>query len=950
MSRRSYLPSARSLSRAFLFTSVSLVGGLIAISCLTPDFAFDEAAPTGDGDLGEGGDGNVDPVGSGGNTTVSHCENRTKDQDETDSDCGGLDCEPCALGRSCEVGDDCVNGSCTAGKCQMPTCTDDEKNDTETDVDCGGDGCPPCGVDEKCLDNSDCESLSCSGGECAAPTCTDRITNGNESDLDCGGSCDPCESGEECVVPADCIQPPEEDPSVSTCEDGICTLVCDSRHADCNAKAVDGCEIDIFTNIDHCGACDSFCNPANSEAAKCNDGVCEVDSENGGCTAPFLNCNGLHDDGCEVNSNTDAAHCGTCFEACSDDNGTPECVGGACQIDCSTGFEDCDGNPRDNGCEINTNTNAVMCGDCDTDCRDFASSNQSAYCDAGMCGATDCDPGVGDCDGDGVCSNNLNTVANCGECGQGCAATNATVACVDQGGSNYQCEIATCVDGPSLNYEDCDGQYANGCEVNVLTNVNHCGGCAGGGGQSCTALANNTALHIASVFCDTGTCKVNSCTTGYADCDGSAANGCEVHTQSDDTRCGGCSATDANAGSGENCNDKWANANGNCNLGACEFTGCESTNWGNCANGLTDGCETDLRITEAHCGACGTVCQTDSYTSSNTCTSKACFAVCNSNGAKCDADENNGCENIATDANNCGSCGNECGGNAGNVASATCSAKSCNVTCNNDLCPDSTSEAECTLDLGTTSNCSACGEVCSGDNNICTINGCDDHLPIQVVKTHNFTGLNNPNTSSSFTLFSSSSTTRGLILAVAATRNPAQYVSAKITWNSGSNEAAMALAHRQTIYTADASIFYLKHADLPAAGTTINVVLSSGETWGGVVASIIEVTDMYQTGTPYTEAAGTEYLPDCGSISISRTAAVTYEDSLIVAVVQAQGNSGTGSPTNLTEIQDAFTNHQTHGLVGYRLNSTANISVGFSAITGCWDTILTTTTFRPWAP
>src|SRR5690606_24035045 len=182
MFRSLTLSSIRHVPRLFVLASFVFIGSISATSCLTPDATF-----SGDGDENLGGQS------GDGDSTASHCSNRRVDADETDIDCGGRDCDPCALGRMCEAGSDCVNGTCTAGRCQMPSCTDDVKNSSETDIDCGGDGCPPCADDKRCEQNVDCESASCSGGFCAAPTCDDRIKNGNESDVDCGGNCDPCE-------------------------------------------------------------------------------------------------------------------------------------------------------------------------------------------------------------------------------------------------------------------------------------------------------------------------------------------------------------------------------------------------------------------------------------------------------------------------------------------------------------------------------------------------------------------------------------------------------------------------------------------------------------------------------------------------------------------------------------------------------------------------------------
>jgi hypothetical protein len=68
---------------------------------------------------------------------------------------------------------------------------------------------------------------------------------------------------------------------------------------------------------------------------------------------------------------------------------------------------------------------------------------------------------------------------NCGTCGHICTFPNATAGCV-----NGQCTILACDEG----WGDCDGDPANGCEENVSSDVNNCGGChiVCGTGEVCT--------------------------------------------------------------------------------------------------------------------------------------------------------------------------------------------------------------------------------------------------------------------------------------------------------------------------------------------------------------------------------------------------------------------------------------------------------------------------------
>ena len=55
--------------------------------------------------------------------STSTCTDNIKNGDETNIDCGGTSCKPCAI---------------------TPTCTDNIKNGDETNIDCGGTSCKPC--------------------------------------------------------------------------------------------------------------------------------------------------------------------------------------------------------------------------------------------------------------------------------------------------------------------------------------------------------------------------------------------------------------------------------------------------------------------------------------------------------------------------------------------------------------------------------------------------------------------------------------------------------------------------------------------------------------------------------------------------------------------------------------------------------------------------------------
>ena len=96
---------------------------------------------------------------------VDSCANGQKDNNETDEDCGGSDCDPCANGLDCIENSDCQSLVCddTAKTCSAPTCDDTVQNGDETGVDCGGTSCLLCDGDA-CTDDTECKSGDCDTG------------------------------------------------------------------------------------------------------------------------------------------------------------------------------------------------------------------------------------------------------------------------------------------------------------------------------------------------------------------------------------------------------------------------------------------------------------------------------------------------------------------------------------------------------------------------------------------------------------------------------------------------------------------------------------------------------------------------------------------------------------------------------------------------------------------
>jgi hypothetical protein len=115
-----------------------------------------------------------------------------------------------ASDAACAEGAECAGtappGS-TNGVTPPPGPTDGTKNNTETDVDCGGATAPPCADGKACAADTDCKTGWCAPDkkQCIAPRADDNVQNGTETDVDCGGTSGvKCAETKKCVVDSDC--------------------------------------------------------------------------------------------------------------------------------------------------------------------------------------------------------------------------------------------------------------------------------------------------------------------------------------------------------------------------------------------------------------------------------------------------------------------------------------------------------------------------------------------------------------------------------------------------------------------------------------------------------------------------------------------------------------------------------------------------------------------------
>jgi hypothetical protein len=79
------------------------------------------------------------------------------------------------------------------------------------------------------------------------------------------------------------------------------------------------------------------------------------------CPPGYANCDGDPANGCEVDITSDADHCGACGVTCpGQENAMGVCVAGSCGTACPVGTYDCDGDPA-NGCESTYGCDPATC-------------------------------------------------------------------------------------------------------------------------------------------------------------------------------------------------------------------------------------------------------------------------------------------------------------------------------------------------------------------------------------------------------------------------------------------------------------------------------------------------------------------------------------------------------------------------------------------------------------
>lgn len=354
------------------------------------------------------------------------------------------------------------------------------------------------------------------------------------------------------------------------------------------------------------------------------------------CPAGTADCNLNPDDGCEVNTTLDSGHCGSCDKACPGvSRHLALCIGGVCG-ECPNGRLDCNGVSED-GCEVRISSDAQNCGGCGIACP--AVPNGIPGCADGNCDIGRCMLGFQDCNGDPADGCEIDTRAdpqNCGNCGATCPTlSGGAVAC-----RNGTCVVPMCNPG----FGSCNpNSPVAACETNLNTDEYNCGNC----GVPCPPVS------MMARACMMGMCSSRACDSRWQNCNGTTADGCEADTQRDLQHCGGCNQPCAAAAG--------SHATVTCQQGRCVLLACDP-GFGDCNGNVGDGCETQLSTSVNNCGACNTRCVLTAGAMTVGCSNSHCtITQCQNNLRDCDGLYNTGCEvNITNDEMNCGVCDSAC--------------------------------------------------------------------------------------------------------------------------------------------------------------------------------------------------------------------------------------------------------------------------------------------------
>ena len=203
---------------------------------------------------------------------------------------GGLPCNSCATGQSCNSKGACA---CDSTKCQG--CCDKNTCKTGTDSNAcgkGGGACTGCKTGETCVSGQcksgvKCDSTTCSGcclvGQCKAGTDVSACGTG-------GNTCKTCKTSEKCVS-GTCVDTQKCGPS--NCSTGCCDGATCKKGTDKTACGTGGGPCQTCKTGENCtsGKCvNPSCGPSSCPSGCCKSGTCEKGNTSTACGSSGKSC------------------------------------------------------------------------------------------------------------------------------------------------------------------------------------------------------------------------------------------------------------------------------------------------------------------------------------------------------------------------------------------------------------------------------------------------------------------------------------------------------------------------------------------------------------------------------------------------------------------------------------------------------------------------------------
>jgi len=544
--------------------------------------------------------------------------------DGEDNDCDTKvdeDSDICSGGKECK----CVGASCGC------TCA-------EPFVDCGDGKCVDlnssvehCSACNKPCEAPNVETYACQGGKCKIVKCKAGFEN---VDGDYATGCECAIKPEICDgVDNDCDGAVDEGEEAcpgtegcqGTCVDGVCQ--CPAGCSWCDSMCVKDPDA-FFFDPDHCGSCDNKCSLPKVKVHACDMGVClPLECEQG-----WSNCNETAFDGCEWAVVQEACNC--VDDDC--DGETDELPLSDCQAPkvCQGCFCQC---PKDNpdvmdcgetGCK-NISNDPANCGWCGNDCAALALPGVKQYgCQAKECIIVGCEPNLFDTNKitwDGCECNKTSAGELCDTIDNNCDGQ------IDEAPLTDCKEPKVCTGG----FCSCPLDKPNLMEcvpdkcMDILTDSKHCGGC----GNDCAAMAWD---HVSVYDCVGGMCAIKSCTPPFVDVNAMPYDGCE---------CEKTAATEVCDTIDNNCDGQTDEVPNNCILPkVCQWGDCicppDQPNLQDCGTGKCTDTNTDVN----NCGFCGNKCDLLNVGFQKCEGGQCVVAACKPGFKDCDAIAATGCE------------------------------------------------------------------------------------------------------------------------------------------------------------------------------------------------------------------------------------------------------------------------------------------------------------------